>query len=74
MYMEQKDKILLSDTEKDIVRKLNHHTYTVDFLEEWMNCDVTIQTNANAALQKKCLAYGFYAAVRAMIICTGGNI
>lgn len=74
MYMEQKDRIILSDTEKDIIRKLNHHTYTVEFLEKWMNCNATVEKNIDAAIQRKCLAYGFYAAVRAMIIYTGGKI
>lgn len=59
----QIEKRKLTEAEKDIVRKLSHPLYTVDFLEEWINRNDDVFSNAPAALQA-CSAKGFYEAVQ----------
>lgn len=59
----KKEKRKLTEAEKDIVRKLSHPLYTVDFLEEWINRNDNVSINAVAALQA-CYAKGFYEAVQ----------
>lgn len=59
----QIEKRKLTEAEKDIVRKLSHPLYTVDFLEEWINRNDDVSINAVAALQA-CSAKGFYEAVQ----------
>ena len=51
--------------EKEVVRKLNHSLYTVEFLEEWINRNDNVFVNAPAALQTMG-AKGFYEAVKAI--------
>ncbi|MBO5094930.1 MAG: hypothetical protein J6C33_11335 [Lachnospiraceae bacterium] len=55
----------MTDREKEIVRKLNHSLYTVEFLEEWIARNDNVFVNAPAALQAMG-AKGFYEAVKAM--------
>jgi hypothetical protein len=57
------NEIILTDQEKAIVKALNDHPYTVDFLQEWINRNDTVFINAPAALQATA-AKGFYSAVR----------
>jgi len=59
----QIEKRKLTEAEKDIVRKLSHPLYTVDFLEEWINRNDDVFSNAPSALQA-CSAKGFYEAVQ----------
>jgi hypothetical protein len=65
-------KVYLSGAEKTIVAGLGHHVYTVQFLEEWLNREDHVFTNAPAALQCTA-AWGFYAAVQQMVK-AGGHI
>jgi hypothetical protein len=60
------DKIFLSDAERTVITGLGHPLYTAEFLEEWINRDDSIFTNAIAALQAVA-AKGFYEAVQRMI-------
>lgn len=54
--------IELTEKQKEIVRRLNHSLYTVEFLEEWLNRNDNVIINAPAALT--CTgANGFFAAV-----------
>lgn len=57
--------------EKNIVRRLNHSLYNVKYLEEWVDRNDNVFTNAPAALQAMG-AKGFYDAVRC--IAQGTNI
>lgn len=59
-------KIVLSQAEKDLITKLNHPTYTADFVEEWVNYSGNAFTNLPASLQSMG-AMGFYQAVQAMV-------
>ena len=43
--------IEISDKQKEIIRKLDHKLYTVEFLEEWLNRKENVFVNAPAALQ-----------------------
>lgn len=54
--------IELTEKQKEIVRRLNHRLYTVEFLEEWLSRNDNVFINAPAALT--CMgADGFFAAV-----------
>ncbi|UKI55504.1 MAG: hypothetical protein L6V90_13105 [Treponema succinifaciens] len=55
----------MTDREKEIVKQLAHPLYTVEFLEEWINRNDSVFSNAPAAMQA-CSAKGFYAAVKIM--------
>ena len=55
----------LTEYEKKIVRELNDPTYTVEYLEQWINRDDNVQVNAVAALSAMG-AKGYYAAVKRM--------
>lgn len=55
----------MTDKEKEVVRKINHSLYTVEFLEEWTNRNDNVLVNAPAALQAMG-ANGFYEAVKAI--------
>lgn len=55
--------IELTEKQKEIVRRLDHSLYTVEFLEEWLNRNDNVFVNAPAALQAMG-ADGFYAAVK----------
>lgn len=55
--------IKISDKQKEIIRKLDHKLYTVEFLEEWLNRNDSVFVNAPAALQAMG-ADGFFAAVK----------
>ena len=55
----------LTEYEKKIVRELNDPTYTVEYLEQWINRDDNVQVNAVAALSTMG-AKGYYAAVKRM--------
>lgn len=57
--------IKLTENEKRIVRELNDPTYTVEYLEEWINRNDNVQINAVAALSAMG-AKGYYAAVKRM--------
>ena len=53
----------MTEKEKQIVEKIAHPLYTVEFLEKWINRDDNIFSNAPAAVTA-CSAKGFYAAVQ----------
>lgn len=55
----------LTEHEKKIVRELDDPTYTVEYLEQWINRDDNVQVNAVAALSAMG-AKGYYAAVKRM--------
>lgn len=55
----------MTDQEKIIVNELGDPTYTVDFLEEWINRNDNVMVNAVAALQAMG-AKGYYKAVQRM--------
>lgn len=55
----------MTDKEKEVVRKINHSLYTVEFLEEWINRNDNVFENAPAALQAMG-ANGFYEAIKAI--------
>lgn len=55
----------IEEKEKEIITKLNHPLYTVEFLQEWINRNDNVFTNAPAALQA-CCAKGFYEAVKCL--------
>ena len=55
----------MTDREKDIVKRLNHSLYTVEYLEEWVNRNDNVFVNAPAALQAMG-AKGYYEAVKRM--------
>lgn len=55
----------MTEKEKSIVKELNHSLYTVEFLEEWINRNDNVFTNAPAALQAMG-AKGYYEAVKRM--------
>lgn len=53
----------MTDREKEIVRGLKHPLYTVEYLEEWINRNDNVFTNAPAALQAMG-AKGYYEAIK----------
>lgn len=53
----------MDEREKEIVKKIAHPLYTVEYLENWIKRNDNVFTNAPAALAA-CAAKGFYAAVR----------
>ncbi|WP_147615090.1 hypothetical protein [Treponema pectinovorum] len=53
----------MDEREKEIVKKIVHPLYTVEYLENWIKRNDNVFTNAPAALEA-CTAKGFYAAVR----------
>ena len=55
----------LTNKEKEIINRLGDELYTVEFLEEWLNRNDNVFTNAPAALQAMG-AKGYYEAVRHM--------
>lgn len=57
----------MTEKEKDIVARLNHPIYTVDFLGKWVNRNDDVFTNAFAALQAMG-AKGYYEAVKQMAV------
>ena len=56
----------ISEREKQIIQKLNHPLYTVEFLKQWINRNDNPMINAVAALQAMG-AKGFYEAVKMVI-------
>lgn len=59
-------KVVLTKEEKEVITMLNDPLYTVEFIEEWVNRDDNVFTNAPAALQ--CMsANGFYRAVKGIV-------
>ena len=60
-------KIELTEKEKEIVNRLDDSLYTVEFLEEWVNNEDSVDTNIVNALQA-CTAKGFYTAVKRMAL------
>lgn len=57
----------MTERERDIVMRLGHPVYTVDYLEEWLNRKDNVDVNPVAALLHMG-ANGFYAAVQAINI------
>ena len=55
----------LTEHEKKIVRELDDPTYTVEYLEQWINRDDNVLVNAVAALSAMG-AIGYFAAVKRM--------
>lgn len=53
----------MTELEKYIIKEINHPTYTVEFIEEWIHRNDKVDINAVAALQAMG-AKGFYAAVQ----------
>lgn len=58
--------IILTEEQKEVIQKLNHSLYTVEFLQEWINRDDNVIINAPAALQAMA-ASGYLAAVDAIL-------
>lgn len=58
--------VRLTDKEKEIVRKLNHELYTVEYLEEWLSRNDNVYIDPREAL-KTMAAHGYYTAVKKMI-------
>lgn len=58
--------ITLTEEQKEVIQKLNHSLYTVEYLQEWINRDDNVITNAPAALQAAA-ASGYLAAVDAIL-------
>lgn len=54
---------MLTDKEKDIVRKLNHPIFTVDVLEKWLNRS---EESKGIPGQQSFAVTGYYEAVRRM--------
>lgn len=52
----------LMERQKQIIKKLNHPLYDVEFVESWINRKDNVFINAPAALQACCVG-GFYEAV-----------
>lgn len=57
----------MTERERDIVMRLGHPVYTVDYLEEWLNREDNVIINPVVALSIMG-AQGFYAAVQAIDI------
>ena len=59
--------IVLSKEEKELIDRLDHPLYTVEFIKEWLDIENNdVMTNPIAALQ--CMsANGFYEAVKSML-------
>lgn len=57
--------IVMTEREKEIITKLNHELYTVEYVEHWINRNDSVALNASAALQTMG-AHGFYEAVKLM--------
>lgn len=57
--------ITLTENQKRIIKQLNDSLYTISFLEEWLNRQDNVFTNAPAALQTMG-AQGFYRAILAI--------
>lgn len=64
--------IKITDAEKEMISKLNHPLYTVEFLEHWVNRNDNPMINAPAALQAMG-AKGYLDAVQQMVS-TQGNL
>lgn len=58
--------VRLTDKEKEIVRKLNHELYTVEYLEEWLSRNDNVFIDPMKALNTMA-AHGYYTAVKKMI-------
>lgn len=60
--------ITLTEKQKQIIEKLNHKLFTVEYIEEWINRDDNVFINAPAALSAiECK--GFFEAVKALESC-----
>lgn len=57
------EKKILSEKEKEVIKRINHPLYTIEFIEEWINRDDNVAINAVAALQAMGVE-GFYEAVK----------
>lgn len=57
----------MTDKEKEIVKRLAHPLYTVEYLEEWINRNDNVFVNAPAALQATG-AKEYYEAVKRMAV------
>lgn len=64
-YGREDNMMKLTENEKEIIRELDDPTYTVEYLEQWINRDDNVQVNAVAALSAMG-AKGYYAAVKRM--------
>lgn len=64
--------IVITEKQKEIIRKLNHGVYTVEFLEDFINRTDSVFINAPCALNSMG-AHGFYSAVVQMEK-MGGNL
>lgn len=64
-YEREDNMMKLTENEKEIIRELDDPTYTVEYLEQWINRDDNVQVNAVAALSAMG-AKGYYAAVKRM--------
>lgn len=64
----------LSQTEKDLINRMNHPMYTVSFIESWLNRPpANVYSNAPTALQQ-CMVEGFMEAVKTMAALEGREI
>lgn len=64
-YGREDNVMKLTENEKEIIRELDDPTYTVEYLEQWINRNDNVQVNAVAALSAMG-AKGYYAAVKRM--------
>ena len=63
--------IKLSDKEIQVINRLNHPLYTIEFLQEWINRKDNIFVNAPSALQAMG-AKGYYQAIQQICKLEGG--
>lgn len=64
----------LSQTEKDLINRMNHPMYTVSFIESWLNRPpANVYSNAPTALQQ-CMVEGFMEAVKTMAALEGREL
>lgn len=63
--MQKREKIVLTDYEKELIEELAHPLYTVKYIESWINRQDKVDINAPAALIAMGVA-GYYEAVKMM--------
>ena len=59
------DRKIMTERERRVAERLAHPLYTAEYLEEWINRNDSVFSNAPSALQS-CTAKGYYEAVRLM--------
>jgi len=67
------NKVILTEQEKNIINELGDKTYTVDYVEAWVNREDNVFSNAPAALQAMGVT-GYYRAVQRMAALRVGDV